>query len=453
MPRQSKYSIEEYCLSLLDSMYDAVLIVDQNERVIYVNDSFTRVTGAEKSSLLGKILHKVRPGARMPTVLKTGTAELGIHRVVGNREHVANVVPIFRDGKQIGGASISNNTSDIMRISNELEKYRASLKKMEAMMKKVRVTRYCFDDIIAESTSSIEAKRTAMRLAQKDISVLLLGESGTGKEIYAQSIHDASTRRNSPFIAINCSALSPDLLESELFGYEDGTFTGARKGGKPGVFEAANHGTVFLDEIAEMDVAFQAKLLRTLQEGVVRRVGGDKEIRVDVRVLSATNRDLKQSVEKGRFRLDLYYRIAHISLSLEPLRNRPEDLRVMIDHFLTREGERNGKNLSLTPNARELLLNYHWPGNIRELSNALRAAAILVDKDTIDVDDFSQTIRDYGIAADYVPITSLKEAVHKAEREIIQKALLKYGNTTEGKRRAAKALNISVATLYNKLSL
>ncbi len=452
MSKDSKPQIEEYLVSFIDSMYDGVLIVDRDERVLYVNDSFTRVTGAEKKDLLGRILHTVRPGARMPEVIGSGVPQLGIHRVVGNREHVANVFPIFKDGKVIGGASISNDTSDIMRISKELETYRQSLDKIESWMKTVKLTRYSFDDIIAVDKESVETKNTAIRLALRDISVLVTGESGTGKEVYAQAIHNASNRRSSPFVAINCSAMSPSLLESELFGYADGAFTGAKKGGKPGVFEAADKGTVFLDEIGEMDIVFQAKLLRTLQEGVVRPVGSNEERRVDVRVLSATNRDLPQMVAENRFRLDLFYRIAPITLALAPLRERPGDLEALIGRFLEQEGKQNHKNLKLSQNAYDVLMSYPWPGNIRELGNVLCAAAVLVEKDTIDVGDFPKAVQDYSIEADYVQLRSLKDVVRKAESDLIRKALLRYGDTTEGKRNAARALGISVATLYNKLA-
>lgn len=452
MPRKAKQEITEYLVSFLDSMYDGVLIADRNERVLYVNAAYTRITGIEKKDILGRILHEARPGARMPEVIESGAPQLGVHRVVGNREHVANVFPVFKEDVVIGGASILNETSDIMRISRELEVYRQSLDKIGDWMKAMKRTRYSFDDIVAVDRLSMEAKNTAVRLAGRDISILVTGESGTGKEIYAQAIHNASNRRASPFVAINCSAMTPSLLESELFGYVDGAFSGAKKSGKIGVFEEADKGTVFLDEIGEMDIVFQAKLLRTLQEGVIRPVGGNSERAVDVRVLSATNRDLPKMVADGRFRLDLFYRIAPITLHLAPLRERPGDLEALIGRFLEQEGRQNRKNLSLSENACKVLMNYNWPGNIRELGNVICAAAVLVEKDMIDIGDFPKTIQDYGIGADYVPIRTLRDAVRRAESDVIRKALLRYGDSIAGKRSAARALGISVATLYNKLS-
>ena len=437
--------------SILDNLYDAVLIADHDCTVVYVNDAYTRVTGVTREDILHKNITTARPGSRMRAVVTSGKAELGFHRVNGERAWITNVVPIMENDTIIGGASISTDTADVLKISKKLEKSQRKLQNLEKQMAHVQVTRFSFDDIIAVSRISLEGKKFAAKLAPRDIAILIQGESGTGKEVYAQAVHNASPRRNAPFVAINCSAISPLLLESELFGYSEGAFTGAKKGGKPGLLETANGGTVFFDEIGDMDLQFQARLLRALQEEAVLPVGERKEKPIDVRILSATNKDLKAMVADGRFRLDLYYRIAPITLRLPPLRERSEDIPALIKFFLEREDVHSPGEPSLTEQAMNLLLHYNWPGNIRELANVIKTSSVLSDGMHIDIHDFPPYLQDYGVEANYVDIMSMKAVVRAAEREAIHKALLRYGKSTEGKRLAAKALGISMGSLYNKL--
>lgn len=437
---------------ILDNLYDAVLIVDRDCMVTYVNDAYTRVTGVAKKDILHNDITIVRPGSRMRAVVTSGKAQLGFHRVDGERSWITNVVPIMENGEIIGGVSISTDTADFFRIFKKLEKMREKLQNLEKQMANVQVTRFSFDDVIAVDKTSVETRQLAARIALKDISILILGESGTGKEVYAQAIHNASHRRNAPFMPINCSAISPNLLESELFGYSDGSFTGAKRGGRPGLLEAANGGTVFLDEIGDMDLQFQARLLRALQEAVVLPVGGRKERPIDVRILSATNKDIKAMTADGSFRLDLYYRIAPMTLPLPPLRKRREDIPALIKFFLEQEGMHSLGGPVLTEQAMNLLLHYDWPGNIRELANVIKASSVLSDGACIDVHDFPPYLQNYGVEAKYVDITPMKAAVRMAEREAVHKALLRYGKSTEGKRMAARALGISMGSLYNKLT-
>ena len=263
--------------SVLNNLHEGVLITDAKNKVIYVNDAYTRVTGIEKSEIITTDLSQSRPGSQMKKVLENGQPLFGVYRNYGNREHISNIVPIYKNGELFGGASIAYSISDLKDISELLENNLKKLEKLQSQIDNMRITKYCFDDIIALNSNSIETKMLAIKLAKKDIPILILGESGTGKEVYAQAIHDASHRREYSFIAINCSAISSTLVESELFGYVGNAFSGAKREGQKGIFEAAEGGTVFLDEIGELDVNLQAKLLRVLQESSVRPVGGTKE--------------------------------------------------------------------------------------------------------------------------------------------------------------------------------
>ena len=232
-------------LEVLNNLVEGVLIVDASNTVLYVNDAYTRITGAEKEDVLGTNLSQSRPGSRMQEILTSGRMEMGVHRIYGNREHVSNIVPIYKDQRLIGGVSIASSVSDLESISQKLKEDRENLELLQKRVASMKQTKFTFDDIIAVSPLSKDLKEQARKLAKKDISILLTGESGTGKEVFAQAIHNESPRRAAPFIALNCSAISPELVESELFGYEGNAFTGAKKGGHKGIFEAAEGGTVF----------------------------------------------------------------------------------------------------------------------------------------------------------------------------------------------------------------
>ena len=316
-------------------------------------------------------------------------------------------------------------------------------------LNKANGARYTFDDIVAVSPSVAAVKALAEKIAATDATVLLESESGTGKELYAQAIHNASPRRDGVFVAINCSNFNADLLESELFGYAEGAFTGAKRGGKLGLFEAAAGGTLFLDEISEMDIGLQAKLLRVLQERRVRPVGGLKEIDVDVRVIAACNADLPQYVRDGKFRKDLYYRLSTFPLHIPPLRERPADISPLANSILNELSHKLRRPFTLTVDAAERLRSHDWPGNVRELRNVLEFSAYLTPSGIITADalpgDLGRPKPEPSAGA------TLAQRVRAFERQEIQKALEKYGSSLEGKKKAAAALGISLSSLYSKL--
>ena len=313
---------------------------------------------------------------------------------------------------------------------------------------KANGARYTFDDIVAVSPAVVRVKDLAQRVAATDATVLLESESGTGKELYAQAIHNASPRHEGVFVAINCSNFNANMLESELFGYAEGAFTGAKRGGKVGLFEAAAGGTLFLDEISEMDVGLQAKLLRALQEHCVRPVGSIKEVEVDVRVIAACNANLPDYVAAGKFRKDLYYRLNTFPIHIPPLRERPGDIPALAQAILEDFSHKLRRPFTLTEDAVTCLQAHDWPGNVRELRNVLEFSAYLTPSGIINREalpsDLVQQREDVGL--------TLAQRTRAFEKRVILNMLERNGTSLEGKKRTAAQLGISLASLYNKLN-
>jgi two-component system, NtrC family, response regulator AtoC len=308
-----------------------------------------------------------------------------------------------------------------------------------------------FEDILAKSPPMQLVFKTITKIADYKTTALITGESGVGKELVARAIHTRSSRRGGPFIAVNCGAIPENLLESELFGYKRGAFTDATSD-RAGLFEQANHGTLLLDEVGELPLPLQVKLLRVLQEECIHRLGDNKDMKIDVRILAATHRDLAQETKAGRFREDLYYRINVLPIPIPPLRERREDIPILIDHFLARNNVRFGINIrGLDPEARRLMLDYSWPGNVRELENTIERAMVLAEKDTLGADDLPERIRE---ARDPIQLhlqsgeLSIKKTSRVIEEILIRRALTKTkGNRT----RAAEVLEISHRALLYKI--
>lgn len=304
-----------------------------------------------------------------------------------------------------------------------------------------------FDDIIGESNKLENVIKQAKVYSKSDSAVLITGESGTGKELFARSIHNLSDRRNNPFIAINCAAIPEQLLESEIFGYEEGSFTGGKKQGKKGIFEIGDGGTVFLDEIAEMAPHLQSKFLRVLQEKAIRRIGGSKEIPINIRIISATNKNISKLIHNNEFRLDLFYRINIFTVEVPSLRERKEDIPILVEYFIQRQAKRYGKEiLEIRPQAMNKLLAYKWPGNIRELQNVIERAVALSDKSGIDENDIdiNYDLEDKVMA---IKGSSLKDMVSEIERKIIIDNLKNSSSIRE----ASRTLNTTHTLLINRI--
>jgi transcriptional regulator with PAS, ATPase and Fis domain len=440
---------------LIEAIPDAIVIADTDGVVQYVNAGYLRLAGLKREDIIGKDLAEVRPGAILPHAIRSGEAKLAVYRRVGDTEYITDVSPIFHNGTTIGGVSVSKQLKEFLLLSKELERYVRKTKELRSVVNRAYQARYRFEDIIGNSPRIQEAMAMGKRIALCEADILITGESGTGKEMFAQAIHNASSRAELPFVAVNCSTLNSALLESELFGYEDGAFTGARKGGKIGLFSVSEGGTIMLDEIAELSYDMQAKLLRVLQERTVRKVGDHAEWPVDIRVIAATNKHLLELTKQGKFREDLYYRLNAMSLEIPPLRDRKSDSIVLAEHFLVKWAQRNGKYWTFHPSVLEKILRYDWPGNIRELKNVVEFAAYTCDRSVITDIHLPKAQPGSNKADDSTLSTmrgsgTLKKVAADTQRAVIQSMLDKYGDTLEAKKTIAMELGISLATLYNK---
>ncbi|WP_236939206.1 sigma-54 interaction domain-containing protein [Evansella clarkii] len=437
--------------ALIDAVNDGLLVIDSEGVVRLINKEYTRITGVKREEIIGKRLTDVRPGALLPLTLKDEKYRSGIYRREGINEYVVDMAPIYLEGNIAGAVSVCKSVSEVNNLANELEKSKARVKQLEKTVGQLHQAKYMFEDIAGSGTGLKLVVKLAEKAALSDLNVLITGESGTGKELFAQAIHNASNRKNEPFVAVNCAAIPPALLESELFGYEDGAFTNSKKGGKVGLFELSHQGTLFLDEIGEMSFELQAKLLRVLQEGLIRKIGSLAERELDVRVIAATNKDLEGMVNKKKFRDDLYYRINTVHLKIPALRHRKEDIRAIIAKFLDKNQFKTQP--VITEEALQLLQNYDWPGNIRELKNAIHYAVSMSETNEVSINDFPETIQHYkGSASTFEENETLQNIINFTEREVIKNTLSKTGHDVEGKKAAARQLGISLATLYNKIT-
>ena len=437
----------------LDAMREGINIIDTEGRIVFANRAYqefpTQEAGGDIGPVEGRILRELRPGARLPEVVATGQAVLHAPRMEKkDKIYFVNMYPIRQEGQVVGGLSVVTFLKDAYDFQSELKRFEKRSKQLLRRVNKANSARYTFDSIIAVGKNVQAVKALAQKAAETDATVLLASESGTGKELYAQAIHNASARKNELFVAINCANFNANTLESELFGYVEGAFTGAKKGGKMGLFEAANGGTLFLDEVSEMDYSLQAKLLRAIQEGRIRPVGGVEEIEVDVRLISASNADLQAYIEEGKFRRDLYYRLSTFQIHIPPLRERRNDIPALTQVILQELSQKLKRPITITQEALGCLAAHDWPGNVRELRNVLEFSAYLSDNGAIVRQSLPEHIARPAAARQEIP---LAQRVREFERGEIRKLLLQNGSDLAGKKRTAQQLGISLATLYNKL--
>ena len=437
----------------LDAMREGINIIDTEGRIVFANRAYqeflNQEAGGDIGPVEGRILRELRPGARLPEVVATGQAVLHAPRMEKkDKIYFVNMYPIRQEGQVVGGLSVVTFLKDAYDFQSELKRFEKRSKQLLRRVNKANSARYTFDSIISVGKNVQAVKALAQKAAETDATVLLASESGTGKELYAQAIHNASARKNELFVAINCANFNANTLESELFGYVEGAFTGAKKGGKMGLFEAANGGTLFLDEVSEMDYSLQAKLLRAIQEGRIRPVGGVEEIEVDVRLISASNADLQAYIEEGKFRRDLYYRLSTFQIHIPPLRERRNDIPALTQVILQELSQKLKRPITITQEALGCLAAHDWPGNVRELRNVLEFSAYLSDKGAIVRQSLPEHIARPAADGKEIP---LAQRVREFEREEIRKLLLQNGSDLAGKKRTAQQLGISLATLYNKL--
>lgn len=453
--------------TVLDIGYDAIVVVDEQGAVILVNRSFLDFVRLGEAEVLHRPVDEILENSRLHVIVKTGIPELNDIQFIEGKPYVVSRLPIVREGHIIGAVGkISFRRVDELRdLARRLEAMDHRLAHFQAELKKERHRErpYCFDDIITLSPDMERLKREARLAAQSLSTVLVHGESGVGKELFAQSIHYDGPRREGPFVKINCAAIPENLLESELFGYAPGAFTGAQRSGKAGRIELAEGGTLFLDEIGDLPLPLQAKLLHFLQDRSFERLGGTGSRRVDLRVIAATNQDLEQKVSGGAFRKDLYFRLNVISLPVPPLRRRPEDILPLVHAFLRKYNAVFGLEVQdISREALALLQAYDWPGNVRELENAVERAMNFTGARVIEAGDLPPHLRRQvkeslaageaeGAAADAgkIALKDYRRQQEALERETILGALKKAGgNRSE----AARLLGMSRSWFYEKLA-
>jgi len=432
---------------IVDAVREGIIAVDEEGKIISCNEAAARILRfGDKEAVIGKPLADLVPGAPMLEVLQTGVGYVNREVILptpgGTLHHITTTAPLFSRGRIAGAVALLKNLDDVRHIAYEFAE---------------RQPEKPIEHILGRDPQLQRAKQMALQAAAGTATVLLLGESGTGKELFARAIHYHSPRSKGPFVAVNCAALPEDLLESELFGYEEGAFTGARRGGKPGKFELAAGGTLFLDEVADCSLRLQAKLLRALDRGEIQRIGSTRTITVDVRVVAATNKDLEALVEQGEFREDLYYRLAVIPIHIPPLRERKGDIPILLDFFMARHARALNRPVpELSPRTREILYRYAWPGNVRELENVVQYILHACEGSIAEPSHLPPRV--LGTHKKHPAILSPCEDHHLTlmpitqwEREAIAEGLRRYGNTKRGKELLARQLGMSRSTIYRKI--
>ena len=451
-----EFSLSERFIDILNAIHNGIMVADKDNIVTFINPAYTRMTGVKPENLIGRKLCDARPSAKLPDAVFSGKPLCGIHRKIGDVEYIVDCHPVIVKGEILGGVSILRDITEIQNLMERLKKYRTRVNTLTGRVKEGHRAKYEFSDIIGGSPLLVHAKKLASKIAGSDISVLIIGPSGTGKELFAHAIHNESPRKHEAFVVVNCASIPKTLLESELFGYESGAFTGASKSGKAGLIEIADRGTLFLDEIGDMDLELQAKLLRVLQLGEYTRVGSTETCTVDVRIVAATHRDLEKMVELGAFRGDLYYRLNVAQIRVPALKDRMDDLGVLAKHFLKHINQHGLEAISLSDDTMEILRSYSWPGNVREVENTLKFMASITDSPVIAANSLPESFlrrieRQRHMDATTDQEGPLAKVVADSEEQMLIRAMDCYGRTVAGKKAAAKSLGISLATLYNKI--
>lgn len=455
--RKQEMKKAEQFKAILEFSYDGIIALDNEGKITVFNKASEKISGWSAEQAIGQYITQIIPKAHCQKLLETGKAEIAELLEIGNSKVMANRVPILVD----------NVVEGVVTTFQEIER----LQKLEGTMRRKLaergfVAKYSFENILGNSPVIQEAINLAREYASVNSTVLIHGQTGSGKEMFAHSIHNASKRKNEPFVALNCAALPENLLESELFGYVEGAFTGARKAGKAGMFEMAHKGTLFLDEVGEMSPMLQARLLRVIEQGEVMRLGDSSIIPVDVRLITATHRNLKQMVKQSEFREDLYFRLNVLSLSVPSLRVRGKDILLIAFKFLKEFCFKRGKSVGkFSLEAERLLLTHSWPGNLRELRNAMERLALRPWKEEIQIEDITHAL----LLSEEVPhinpsiseehmdnqqkdnrdLRLSNQSMSNVEKLIIQQVLEETGgNKTE----TARRLGISRTTLWRKLN-
>ncbi len=434
-----------------NNLYDGIYISNGQGVTIFVNDAYVRNTGIKREKLIGRTVKEITEeglykGAVTMEVIARREPVNSLGKILGNNKDVlVSGTPIFDDDGNIKLVVINNrdisNLKELETINAKLNKDKRRADEEIYYLRKQQISKhFTLDNQMNETMELINT------IAPTDVTVLITGESGTGKEVVADEIYSRSLRKNKPFIKVNCAAIPGELLESELFGYEGGAFTDARKSGKIGLFELANGGTILLDEIGEMQLSIQSKLLRVLQTKEIRRIGGSKPIMLDIRVIASTNRDLQEEIKKGTFREDLYYRLNVVPINIKPLRERKEMIPDLTTEFLNKFNKKYGKDAIIQNEAIYLLTEYEWPGNIRELENLIERMVVINNDGIIKYNSIASSLELEDNSEIELDSRTLKNIVESLEKDVITKSIKKHGSVNK----AAAALGLSQPALWKK---
>ena len=442
--------------AIIDSVYEGLYITDGQGYTTRINKSYTRITGIRPDEVIGWHMQDlVEKGYYSQSVtlivLEKKQPVTIMHTIKGSKRCLITGNPVFNEkGEVIRVVTTVRDITELINLKSKLEQSEERTRRYHLELEHLRQQQLVRSDLVGESKEIKETVELAVRASQVDATVLLLGETGVGKDIIARKIHKDSPRREGPFIKVNCAAIPENLLETELFGYEKGAFTGAFNKGKPGMFELADSGTIFLDEVGDLPLNLQAKLLRVLQEKEITRIGGTKPQKLDLRIIVATNKDLQKMVRNDLFREDLYYRLNVLPICIPPLRARREDIPLLVTHYLDFYNQKYNRKKQLSRPAMEILRQYNWPGNVRELTNLLERLVIISKENVIEPEHLKSLVdgNDFEKMTHhtYTGVT-LEDAVAGVEKEIIALALSKYGST----RKAARALSVSQPTIVRKV--
>lgn len=451
--RQSQKTLDTRLqLEVLNLIFDHIdngaCVIDPDGYITHFNTPYGKFLGVDSTLQIGRHVTEVVENTRMHIVAKTGRAEINESQAINGQNMVVQRIPVKENGTVIAvyGQVMFKDIKEVSTLAAKQSELQSKVRFYQKELNSLRSTRYNFESIVGSSKAIANLVREAKRTASTQFPALITGESGTGKELFAQSIHNGSPRHAGPFIRLNCAAIPKDLLEAELFGYDKGAFTGAKAAGKPGKFELADHGSIFLDEIGDLPIDMQPKLLRVLEEKEFERVGGNKIIHIDFRLIAASNQNLLEMVADGRFRADLYYRLNVVPLEIPPLRERKEDILPLARHLLQQIcADALGPEMKFDRATELLLENHDWPGNVRELNNVLERTFASMEGTVIRPSDLPFYLHKATIPKGDSSL--LKEVVAKAEKNAILDALKITGNN---KVQAAAILGIHRTLLYKK---
>jgi PAS domain S-box-containing protein len=435
----------------LGHAYEGILITDGEGNVLKTNEAYAAFLGVKQQDIVGRHVAEVVENTRMHVVAKTGVPEIAQLQRIKGHEMICSRIPIFERGKVVAvvGKVIFRDVDDLFALSGRFGAMKKELDFYKSELKKRLAAKHSLDDIVGRSAALEAVKALARKVARTDTTVLLHGESGTGKELFAHSIHAESPRALGPFVKVNCAAIPETLFESELFGYKGGAFTGAQRHGKKGKFAIAEKGTIFLDEVSELPLSMQVKLLRVLQEREIEPVGAVEPEPIDVRIVAATNKDLDALVAAGAFRQDLYYRLDVVKLAIPPLRDRRDDIPLVVESLLRRLEKETGVPVEgVDAEAAAALRAHAWPGNVRELRNTLEQALYVKSDHVIHRRDLPRALLGAGEGASAEEARTLKAQLRRTEEELLRRALLEANGD---KLAAAARLGISKSSLYAKI--